>query len=214
MKAKKAKIVDERIRKSREKIISAACELLFEQGLAGASVDEISRRSGVAKTTIYRQWPTRTQLMRDACLRIGTPIAAPDSGDTIRDINVFLKQLARALKKERWSSVLPSVIDAAEREPAVATMYAKLQESYSSPLKQLIRNGIKKGELSRSTNAPLLASALIGPLFFRRWFSREPLTNAFVDQIVQTVLMQTANRPTRDTLGVSNAESVRKNFGG
>jgi AcrR family transcriptional regulator len=40
--------------------LAAAYELLTEAGLSGVSFDEVSRRSGVAKTTIYRYWPTRS----------------------------------------------------------------------------------------------------------------------------------------------------------
>ena len=64
------KVVDARVRRSRETVLGVTAELLFERGLAGASVDEITRRSGVAKTTIYRHWPNRNALIIDACLRM------------------------------------------------------------------------------------------------------------------------------------------------
>ena len=56
------KTLDERVRRSRAAVIGATTQLLVERGFGGATVDEISRRSGVAKTTIYRHWPTRIDL--------------------------------------------------------------------------------------------------------------------------------------------------------
>src|SRR3954471_21817841 len=78
--------VDERIVRSRTTVMNATVELLFERGYGGTTVDEISRRSGVAKTTIYRHWPTRTDLLREACATIGTPLDRPDTGNLKDDL--------------------------------------------------------------------------------------------------------------------------------
>jgi len=181
-------ILDERVRRSRVTVLGAAAELLFERGFAGASVDEISRRSGVAKTTIYRHWPTRVDLLRDACATIGTPLEVPDTGSFTTDVTALMLNLTHLLRSARWTSVLPSVIDAAERDPDIAAMYSRLQEGYSTPLRTLIGRAIQKGELAKTTDAALLIAGLTGPLFYRRWFSREPLTDAFAKQVVRQVI--------------------------
>jgi len=182
--------VDVRVRRSREKVLGATAELLLERGFAGSSVDEITRRSGVAKTTIYRHWPTRGDLLRDACSSIGTPLEVPDTGSFEGDATALVTSLAHLLRSEKWTSVLPSVIDAGERDPDIAAVYSRLQEGYSAPLQSIIQRAMQKGELPKTTDAALLVAALTGPLFYRRWFSREPLTSAFAKQIVRMVLRQ------------------------
>jgi AcrR family transcriptional regulator len=169
-------------------VLAATAELLFERGFAGASVDEISRRSGVAKTTIYRHWPTRADLLRDACSTIGTPQDVPDTGSFETDVTTLVTNLAELLRKAKWSSVLPSIIDAAERDSDIASMYSKLQHGYSAPLETVILRAVGRGELPQDTDAAMLIAALTGPLFYRRWFSREPLTEAFAKQIVERVI--------------------------
>lgn len=185
-----SKAPDVRVRRSRATVLGVTAELLFERGFAGASVDEITRRSGVAKTTIYRHWPTRSDLLRDACSSIGTPLEIPDTGSFAGDVTALLTSLAHLLRSEKWTSVLPSVIDAAERDPDIAAMYSRLQEGYSAPLHSIIQRALQKGELPKTTDAALLVAALTGPLFYRRWFSREPLTSAFARQIARLVLRQ------------------------
>src|SRR5919198_1676494 len=59
--------VDPRVRHSKEVVMATTYELLSEEGLAGVTVDAVARRSGVAKTTIYRHWPSREALLLDAC---------------------------------------------------------------------------------------------------------------------------------------------------
>ena len=117
------KAPDERVRRSRAAVLGVTTQLLFERGFAGATVDEISRRSGVAKTTIYRHWPTRTDLLRDACAALGTPLETPDAGGFEADVAALMTNLAYVLRSAKWTSVLPSIIDAAERDPAIADMY-------------------------------------------------------------------------------------------
>ena len=182
--------LDERVRRSRATVLAAASELLFERGLSGTSVDEISRRSGVAKTTIYRHWPTRAELLRDACAIIGTPLEVPDKGSLAGDVTALLTNLAQLLRSAKWTSVLPSVIYAAERDPEIARMYSKLQEGYSRPLQTVVERAIAKGDLPKNTDVALLIAALTGPLFYRRWFSREPVSDAFAKHIAQHVLGQ------------------------
>jgi AcrR family transcriptional regulator len=179
------KALDERVRRSRAKVLGVTAELLFERGFGGASVDEISRRSGVAKTTIYRHWPTRADLLRDACSTISTPQEVPETGSFETDITALMTDLAHLLRSAKWTSVLPSVIDAAERSPDIAAMYSTLQRSYSAPFETVIRRAMQKGELPKGTDIATLVAALTGPLFYRRWFSREPLTDAFAKQIVR-----------------------------
>jgi AcrR family transcriptional regulator len=178
------KALDERVRRSRAAVLGVTAQLLTERGFGGATVDEVSRRSGVAKTTIYRHWPTRTDLLRDACSTLSTPLDTPDTGSFEADVTALMTNLAYVLRSAKWTSVLPSIIDAAERDPDIAEMYSKLQQGYSAPFETIIQRALRRGELSTNTDAAMLIAALTGPLFYRRWFSREPLTDDFANQIV------------------------------
>ena len=180
--------IDERVRRSRAAVLGVTAQLLFERGYAGATVDEISRRSGVAKTTIYRHWPARTDLLRDACSTLGTPLDTPDAGGFRADVTASMTNLAHLLRSAKWTSVLPSIIDAAERDSEIAAMYSRLQQGYSAPFATIIQRALRRGELPANTDAAVLIAALIGPLFYRRWFSREPLTDDFAKQIVLRAL--------------------------
>ncbi len=180
--------VDERVRRSKAAVLAVTAELLFERGYSGVSVDEIARRSGVAKTTIYRHWPTRTDLLRDACAHVGTPLTTPDLGSFRADIAALMGEFVEMLTTARWTAVLPSIIDAGERDPEMADMYRRLQQGYSAPFVEVIGRGIARGELPAETDIPALVAALIGPLFYRRWFSREPLTEGFVREVIRLAL--------------------------
>jgi AcrR family transcriptional regulator len=178
---------DERVVKSKKAVVAATFELLSEVGLSGVSVDEVSRRSGVAKTTIYRHWPSRTALLINVCSTLGAKPQAPDTGSFAGDLTALVTHMARRLRSERWTSILPSVIDAAERDPEVADMHSQLHASHMAPLFTIIERARKRGELPRAADPSEIVASVVGPLFYRRWFSRQPLDDRFVRNLVERV---------------------------
>src|ERR1700746_23694 len=90
--------LDPRVLVSRERVLTTTLDLLTEAGLDELTIDEISRRSGVAKTTIYRHWPNRSALVIDACLRMtdGEEMP-PDTGSLEGDVRAILTHIAELL---------------------------------------------------------------------------------------------------------------------
>lgn len=181
---------DERVRRSKEVVLKVTAELLYEGGLGGVSVDEVSRRSGVAKTTIYRHWPTRSDLVLDACAQMSASHAVPDTGSFEGDIRTLLTEIAEMLATANWSAVLPSIMDAAERDPNIAKIHSNIQKGHATPFQEVISRATRKGELPKTVDPKVMTAALLGPLFYRRWFSREPLDKAFVEGIIKMAMAQ------------------------
>jgi AcrR family transcriptional regulator len=180
--------VDDRVRRSKASVLKVTAELLTETGLGGVSVDEVARRSGVAKTTIYRHWPTRSDLLMEACSQLGTEQEVPNTGSLEDDISALLTNLAELLLTARWASVVPSVIDAAERDADVAAIHGRIQRGHARPFQEVIARAKRNGEMSASVDSATMIAALIGPLFYRRWFSRESLDTSFVKDVVNRAI--------------------------
>lgn len=181
-------VLDDRVLRSKEKVLQATSELLAEHGVSGLSVDDVARRSGVAKTTIYRHWATRTDLVIDACLQLGTHADVPDTGTFVGDVHALMTTIATLLTTARWSSVMPSIIDASERSPELAAVHSSIQRGHTTPLQTLITRALSKGELAADTDVGALIAVLMGAVYYRRWFSREPLDEAFIAAVVRSVL--------------------------
>jgi AcrR family transcriptional regulator len=186
---------DERVRRSKEKVLAATNELLSEAGFGGVSVDAVSKRSGVAKTTIYRHWPSRTALLLEACSRLGSRPETPDTGGLRGDLTALAMYLAHQLRSARWATVLPSVIDAAERDPDIARLQSRLHTGFLAPFRSVVERAQERGDLPRSQDPSEVIAAIVGPLFFRRWFSREALDEEFVSRVVERVVISSAKKP-------------------
>ena len=179
---------DARVQRSRQAVLAATFELLYESGVGGFSVDEVARRSGVAKTTIYRHWPSREALVLDACSQIAADQDVPDTGSLEADLRAILTNIAVLLQTANWASVLPSIVDLAEREPEFADVHRRIQHGHAAPLREVLHRGISRGVLPAQSDIPAISAALLGPLFYRRWFSREPIDDEFVEKIISGAL--------------------------
>lgn len=180
--------VSGRTRRSRDRVLTTAFELLSESGVGGFTIEEVARRSGVAKTTIYRHWTTRAALVIDACSRMTTEQQVPDTGSVHGDVAAILADIAHLLGTARWASVLPSIIDAAERDPDFADVHRGIQHGHAAPLRKILQRAIDRGELPATTNPATMIAGLLGPLFYRRWFSREPLDDQFLTVVAAVAL--------------------------
>jgi AcrR family transcriptional regulator len=180
--------VDGRIRRSRDRVLGTAFELLGESGVVGFSVDEVSRRSGVAKTTIYRHWPSREALVLEACSGMGAELEIPDTGSVEADLAALLVTIGGLLVTARWSSVVPSLVDVAERDPDFADLHATIQRGHAAPLHDVLDRAVDRGDLPASTDRSFVISALMGPLYYRRWFARQPIDERFVTDLVSNVV--------------------------
>ena len=113
------KAVDPRIERTRAVVLETAIQIVAERGFAGASIDSISQRSGVARSTIYRHWPSRMDLLLEA---VGSAVGDIESlavGDLRRDLVAVSMHLAHMLASERIGSVAASIILESRRDPAL-----------------------------------------------------------------------------------------------
>jgi TetR/AcrR family transcriptional regulator of autoinduction and epiphytic fitness len=179
---------DPRVERTRRVVLNAAIALVAESGYAGATIEAIAARSGVAKSTIYRHWPNRLELLNDAFQELKPPAPIPAEGDVRDRVVAFLEQVARSMAGSLWSMCLPALIDAAERDPECRELQHRTAHAGRQVLVDILTGGIERGELPADADAEVLADALAGPIFLRRLMGDEPFDPAAVRHLVDQVL--------------------------
>ena len=179
---------DPRLARTRAVVLEAATEVLAQQGTEGFTVDAVVARSGVAKTTIYRHWPTKDELLLAAMACFARPEFAPDTGTLRDDLLALLGGLAHALSDEQWSKSLPSMLERAEHHPDLAAQHLAIVKLKTAPLIAIVERGRARGEIRADVDIALVPPLFCGPLFFRRLMMRESTSAAQVESIVDSVL--------------------------
>jgi hypothetical protein len=124
-------------------------------------------------------------LLLDACSKLGPKPQVPNTGSLKGDVAALAAFIAGQLRTNRMATVLPSILDAAERDSDIADLHAKIHAGFVAPFQQVFELAQQRGELPRGCNHSELMAAILGPLFYRRWFSREAIDDRFVKAVVE-----------------------------
>jgi len=180
---------DPRVTRSRATILEACAELLAEEGFSGVTIEAVAARSGAAKTTVYRHWESREALLIEA---FGTcahpPGSFPGTGSLRDDVAAVLGGLAGKLNESAWSATMCSLIDAASRDEGLAALHAVTLAERQRPLAAALERGIASGDLPADFDMEVGIAGLAGPLFYRSMVQREPVTQEFIDAVVDAAL--------------------------
>ena len=174
---------------TRAKILKAAYEILLEVGFMDLTIEGVAAKAKVGKPTIYRRWKTKAALAMDAFLEVINPeITFPDTGSVKEDFREQMLKLVKLMNSSR-GEVLASVIGCGQADEE---LIAAFRENWLIPrrkdAKQIFQRGVERGELKEEINAEVAIDALYSPLFYRLLLKHQPLTNEFVDELVDVVI--------------------------
>ena len=179
---------DPRIARSRRAVLTAAVEVLAERGYSGFTIDAAAQRSGIARSTIYRLWDGKPQLVDDALSTLNPP-PAERAGERAPTAMALLRHLDAALNTGPTAACLPALIDGAERDPAIR----RLHHAQSRRRRRALIEAIERSRPATTDprDAELLADALAGALFYTRLMTPRRFTRSDLARLVELVLEET-----------------------
>lgn len=161
----------------------------MEGGASFVTIERVAERSGVAKTTIYRHWDSRSQVLFDAFAGLVRRHSVPTPEGSLRDRLIFLaNSLTRGLTNSPWAPVFPSMIDAAERDSELDELVQGLLADSVGRLREALVEARAAGELRPDIDLDVAVSVLAGPLFYRRLVSREVIDPRYAERLVDHFL--------------------------
>jgi AcrR family transcriptional regulator len=180
--------MDPRVDRTRAAVLRAGAEVIAEGGVRGFSVEAVVARSGVARTTIYRHWPSRRDLLGDIFASFGAHTPTPDEGSLRADLGALLHSLAGQLDRADWPRALTSVVSEAEHDPELAELNAMDTRNEMTAWREILERARRRDELATTADPQLIAEHVVGALFFRRLVLHQPTTPVQVDQVLEMIL--------------------------
>jgi AcrR family transcriptional regulator len=160
-------------------ILDAALDLLAAEGFERMSIEAVAARAGVGKTTIYRWWTSKDDLVIDAMENLIAEVQPPDTGSVRGDLVELMVQIERVLTSTRAGDVFPRMVAEVAAASALGVAYL---ERVIAPrfaiLDSILARGVRRGELRADLDLELARDLLIGPMVFAKLTRRLPSRRA------------------------------------
>jgi AcrR family transcriptional regulator len=190
---------------ARRAVLDAAYGILVETGLSGFSVEAVASRSGVARTTIYRAWPTKGLLAMESfreAFEAQLDLASTNSPED--DLRGLVCSLTMALGGPA-GRLAASVLAEAQSDKLVQQQFLN---DFSTPLRvrstKLIKVGIMIGRFRDNLDIVSLLDALVGAVYIRLMLG-VPLDRDWADNLAATLLHGCLLRAERAESGAAKA---------
>lgn len=187
--------LDARVARSRATVLRAATDLLVEGGPSAVTIDAVVARSGVAKSTIYRHWASRDDVLvaviEDCAPNIAVPDAALGFEDSLRHLMAEFREM---LSDPEWVRVMPALLVLRNQQHGIADLDQRLEKDQEHAVDVVLRRGVEEGVLDPDFDIDVAVSMLVGPLLFAVLIEKPEIDETYCDHVVAAFL-RTYSRP-------------------
>ncbi|MFB7337999.1 TetR/AcrR family transcriptional regulator [Streptomyces adustus] len=178
-------------------ILAATRQALVELGWSKLALGDVATRAGVAKTTLYRRWSGKNELVVDAVAELFDELRLPDRGSLAADIEGVVLQFAAILARPEAKSGLMAVVAESTRDDALRE---RIRTSIVERQKRLVLAGRARaqvrGELPPETDpeesartVDLIFDMVAGAVVHRTLVSAEPADEEWVRSFTRVLLL-------------------------
>jgi AcrR family transcriptional regulator len=160
-------------------------------------VDAVAARAQASKATLYRHWPTKAELVTDAvrsCKAAEAPL--PDTGSLRGDLRAWFDDIAAMIGSEE-GPLLAGLFMALHTDPELAAQLRQMRDSKIPLAETICARALARGELRPGYQAGLIDEIVPALVFMRRFALGEPLDAAFLDHLVDDIVLPLLTREPR-----------------
>jgi AcrR family transcriptional regulator len=182
-----------RSREADAAILAAALDLLIERGVEATSIEQVARRAGVTRATVYRRFPDKTRLL---IATIEAAYGDPPPRPEIRDVEHLLAGWAHVLADARQRRLLRRLYGAIEDHPELArTYHDRFGKDRDRARRDVLEQARERGQLPPDTDPDLLLDVLTGAVWQHLAARPDTSTPTEVEGFLRAVLRQAGYRP-------------------
>lgn len=186
---------DPRVVRTRRDVLAAARQVLLDEGWERVTVSRVAERSGYARTTLYRHWPQRLDLLRDLIEDEARLAHTTPTGDLRTDLVAELEAFRTAMTSAGLGRMMIAIGQQARDDDELAELSQWMRADGLRVLEEILAGAAARGELTHHLDAGEAAAQLLGPVIFGYLFeTRDKLDHAFTISVVEWFLRAARDR--------------------
>ena len=167
------------------RVHDAARELLTEVGYEALQLPDVAARAGVNKTTVYRRWPTKRDLVADLLLSLSDhDLPRADTGSLHGDLVALLKDVGELLRTPLMQAMVRASLEGTIDQEARQRFWAERMHRSSV----IIERAIHRGELPEGADARSILEHAASPIYFRLLITGEPVTDHDIGRFAERAI--------------------------
>jgi AcrR family transcriptional regulator len=172
-----------------ESVFAAAITELAERDFADISIESIAERAGVHKTTVYRRWGSKPELIRQALAgAASTRIQVPDTGNVDADVRTLARAVQLILSSPEGAAITTALIVGGLSSPEIAGLMRQFWAGRLEAIQGIVARAVRRDQLPAGTDPAAFMHAVSAPLYFRLLVTREPVTERDADAAAAAAL--------------------------
>ncbi len=177
-------------------IIDATLELLAEEGFQGLSIEAVAARAGVGKTTIYRRWPSKNELVMDAIREVQVNLSVIDTGNFRNDLVTLFKTAYQGMMAQPLLEqlVLKFIGDYQTNPEIFQVFFRQLIIPRFQRFIHMVEQGQARGEIRKDIEPALALDLVSGSLIFHWIVTRNLMLTSstspveWVEQLIDAII--------------------------
>jgi AcrR family transcriptional regulator len=163
-------------------VLAAAIEELSARDYADISVESIAARAGVHKTTVYRRWGSKVEIIKQALIgAAGAHIQVPDTGGVDGDLLLLARAVQVVLSPPQGAAITTALIVGGLASTELAEVMRQFWAARVEAISAIVDRAVSRGELPAGTDVVALMRALAAPLYYQLLVARVPVTETDAD---------------------------------
>jgi AcrR family transcriptional regulator len=178
------------------RILAATFRQLVDVGFGALSIEAVASEAGVAKTTIYRRYPTKARLAV-AALTVEVPFPPlPPELASREALARFVHQAVAMLVESGAIRILGSLLVEEARQPGLLTAFrTRLLGPRREQVEQMLRRGIDRGEIRADIDPLVVTEMIAGAIFGHHAILGMTATDDWIDKLTDHVWKAIAAQP-------------------
>lgn len=181
--------LDPRVARTRRHVLSVARAVLVEEGWQRVTVTRVAERSGYARTTLYRHWPQRLDLLRDLITEEVHLLHTVPTGDVRADLVAELEAFRVAITTTGLGRMMIAIGQQASDDAELAELASAVRSDGVRVFEDIIIAAAARGDLRAELEREVAVAQLVGPVLLRYLFDSDAgLDQVFVASVVDLFL--------------------------
>ena len=181
-------------------IMDAVYALLQNKSVRDLTMEEVAKRAGVGKPTLYKWWPTKSTLvLAMLCERMAPNLEKPSDRTAEESLQFRVRSLINAFNGP-FGKIVAGLIAESQSEPAILQQFFDrwVNPRRTATIDELQR-GKNAGELRSEAEPELLNDAIFGAIYYRLLLRSGPLTKRFGEELVEQIIRGHRSKNARTT---------------